>query len=72
MSLFARLKHQVRTDDNINRAQVYSKRAIRALPTATLDYVIEKFPIIQWLPKYSPRWIVNDLVAGLTVGVLLV
>ena len=30
------------------------------------------FPILQWLPTYKKRWFTKDLVAGLTVGILLV
>lgn len=42
------------------------------MPKATAEYVLEKVPIVQWLPRYYPRWLLNDLVAGTTVGVLLV
>lgn len=30
------------------------------------------FPFLQWLPTYKKRWFTKDLVAGLTVGILLV
>jgi len=29
-------------------------------------------PIVGWLPKYNLRWIVNDVIAGLTLGFLLI
>jgi sodium-independent sulfate anion transporter 11 len=44
----------------------------RALPRATGNYLIEKVPIVHWLPKYNPRWLLNDLLAGITVGALLI
>jgi solute carrier family 26 (sodium-independent sulfate anion transporter), member 11 len=44
----------------------------RAFLSATGRYLLEKVPVVQWISKYSPRWIVNDLIAGLTVGVILV
>jgi sodium-independent sulfate anion transporter 11 len=28
--------------------------------------------IVQWLPRYSPSWILRDILAGLTIGILLV
>ena len=30
------------------------------------------FPIFDWLPKYKKEYLSNDIVAGLTVGILLV
>lgn len=30
------------------------------------------FPIINWLPHYNVTWALGDLVAGLTVGMVLV
>jgi sodium-independent sulfate anion transporter 11 len=72
MDLLARVKLQVRTDENLLFVRAGTVRAARALPRATLEYAVEKVPIVQWLPRYSPRWILNDLVAGLTVGILLV
>src|SRR5680860_1686738 len=29
-------------------------------------------PFLQWLPTYKKRWFAKDMVAGLTVGILLV
>ena len=29
-------------------------------------------PFLQWLPKYRKNWLLKDLVAGLTVGIILV
>jgi len=30
------------------------------------------FPIIDWLPNYKKEWLKGDLVAGLTVGIMLI
>ncbi|TFL06909.1 high affinity sulfate permease [Pterulicium gracile] len=35
-------------------------------------YLISLFPIIQWLPRYNFGWLSGDLIAGLTVGLVLV
>jgi sodium-independent sulfate anion transporter 11 len=72
MVFLSTIKRKIQNDPNLQRVQSYSRRAAKALPRASLEYAVEKVPIVQWLPRYSPRWIWNDLVAGLTVGVLLV
>jgi sodium-independent sulfate anion transporter 11 len=33
---------------------------------------VDKVPIVRWLPKYSPKWLLNDVIAGITIGVLLI
>ncbi len=30
------------------------------------------FPFLHWLPHYNKRWVAKDIVAGLTVGILLI
>ncbi|EME85152.1 uncharacterized protein MYCFIDRAFT_41695 [Pseudocercospora fijiensis CIRAD86] len=67
-----RVKEDLRTDYNWNRAARLSVKGARALPSASLQYVTEKFPIIGWLPRYNWRWLINDLIAGLTVGLMLI
>lgn len=32
----------------------------------------DKFPFIKWLRKYRPRTLVSDVIAGLTVGLMVV
>ena len=36
------------------------------------QYLISFFPIIKWLPHYNLNWAFNDIVAGITVGCVLV
>ncbi|ODN79929.1 hypothetical protein L202_03814 [Cryptococcus amylolentus CBS 6039] len=36
------------------------------------DYVLSLFPFIQWVPRYNFTWLYGDLVAGITVGLVLV
>ncbi len=33
---------------------------------------IKKFPVLDWLLRYRLRWLVSDIVAGLTVGLMVV
>jgi sodium-independent sulfate anion transporter 11 len=66
------IKEAVRTDENLIRARRGIIRGGKALPGATGRYLVQKVPVVQWIPNYMPKWIVNDAVAGLTVGVLLI
>ncbi|CAG8954742.1 hypothetical protein HYFRA_00004667 [Hymenoscyphus fraxineus] len=63
---------QIQKDENLARAGYGLSRGARALPGASGKYIIGKFPIIHWLPKYSPKWLFPDVVAGITVGLLLI
>ena len=68
----SKFKNSIRGDPNIAYAKSHLKYGVHALPRATLEYVVDKVPIAQWLPRYYWKWLLNDVVAGLTVGVLLV
>jgi sodium-independent sulfate anion transporter 11 len=59
-------------DQNIRRTTAGLDYAARELPSAAGRYILDLVPVVQWLPKYSPRWLVSDLIAGLTVGLILV
>ncbi|EQL02367.1 sulfate permease [Ophiocordyceps sinensis CO18] len=61
-----------RTDPNINRVKGWTGTVCRRLPSATAEYLAEKLPVVQWLPHYDYRWIVQDVIAGITVGVVLI
>lgn len=37
-----------------------------------LDYLKSLFPFLQWLPRYNLTWLIGDLIAGITVGIVLV
>lgn len=55
-----------------NRVGRLAVTGARALPSSAVEYVADKFPIIGWLPQYDPRWLVNDVIAGLTLGLMLI
>ncbi|KAI5957398.1 SUL2 [Candida margitis] len=40
--------------------------------TLIKNYLLSLFPILQWILHYNGRWLYGDLVAGITVGVVLV
>ena len=35
-------------------------------------YIGDRVPIVRWLPKYSMKTLVSDVIAGLTVGMMVV
>ncbi|KAG0327488.1 hypothetical protein BGZ99_007572 [Dissophora globulifera] len=45
---------------------------LKAFPSNFPQYIQERLPIIRWLPKYSWSWAVKDIVAGITVGLIVV
>lgn len=36
------------------------------------DYVVGLFPIVTWITRYNPGWLSGDVIAGLTVGIVVV
>ncbi|KAI4703961.1 hypothetical protein J4E81_001025 [Alternaria sp. BMP 2799] len=65
-------REAIATDTTLQRTIRYGTKAVRAAPSVAGQYLLQKAPIIQWLPKYNPRWLLNDTLAGITVGVLLI
>lgn len=72
MKFFDRIKSEIQNDENLTRARLGIRKGIRALPSAAAHYVIDKVPIVQWAPRYNPRWLLDDAIAGITLGVLLI
>lgn len=67
-----RAKEAIINDITLQRSVRYGEKGIRAAPSVAGQYLLEKAPITGWLPKYNPRWLLNDTLAGITVGVLLI
>ncbi|KAG0208922.1 hypothetical protein BGX28_000241 [Mortierella sp. GBA30] len=44
----------------------------KAFPKNTPRYFYERLPIIKWLPKYNRGWALKDVIAGVTVGLIVV
>ncbi|KAK0270716.1 hypothetical protein LTR35_013998 [Friedmanniomyces endolithicus] len=72
MKVVDHVTDDLRTDVTWNRVGTITARGARALPLGTKHYLLDKVPIVGWLPKYNFRWIVNDVIAGLTLGLLLI
>ena len=45
---------------------------VASLTWQVTSYVRSLFPFIDWLPRYNLTWLSGDLVAGITVGMVLV
>lgn len=61
-----------RTDPNINRVRSWVQPVAQRLPSATTEYIVEKLPVAQWLPHYNYKWLLQDIIAGITIGVMLI
>ncbi|KAM0546465.1 hypothetical protein ACHAPJ_010823 [Fusarium lateritium] len=72
MKLLDTAKADLRNDVTWNRAARLGVKGAKALPSGTVQYLSDKVPIVGWLPRYNYRWIVNDLIAGLTLGLMLI
>ncbi|KAI9483429.1 MAG: sulfate transporter family-domain-containing protein [Benjaminiella poitrasii] len=47
-------------------------RCLQNLPRQTRGYITSLFPIIQWIHRYNLSWLIQDIIAGITVGMLIV
>lgn len=62
----------VTTDTTTTRITTFLRTSTPKLPSATGRYLLDKAPIIEWLPRYHPSWLIQDFLAGLTIGVMLI
>lgn len=65
-------RDMVKTDTTTNRVTNFVLKGAPKLPSATVHYLLDKVPIVQWLPRYHPSWLLTDAIAGLTIGVMLI
>ncbi|KAG0093387.1 hypothetical protein BGZ93_000064 [Podila epicladia] len=47
-------------------------RWVKAFPKNIPRYVTERLPIIKWMPKYNGTWALRDIIAGVSVGLIVV
>ncbi|OCT50250.1 putative sulfate permease [Cladophialophora carrionii] len=66
------VKTSLQTDVNWKQARRLAGVGFRRAPSAAATYLVEKVPIVGWLPRYNYRWLINDFIAGLTIGIMLV
>lgn len=63
---------EFQTDPNINRVKSWVDPVSKRLPSATAEYLIEKLPVLSWLPHYHPKWMIQDFIGGITIGVMFI
>ncbi|KAI9279449.1 sulfate transporter family-domain-containing protein [Umbelopsis sp. AD052] len=47
-------------------------RFTRKMPSYTKDYFVSLFPIFTWIHRYNLTWLLSDVIAGVTVGIVVV
>lgn len=47
-------------------------RTCRRLPHYAKEYLSSFFPIIYWIHRYNLTWLISDVIAGVTVGIVVV
>lgn len=67
-----KLVEKLRHDPNLTRAGSGIRRGVKGFPAGTGRYLAAKVPIAGWLPNYAPRWLINDVIAGISVGLIAV
>lgn len=63
-------KRKVSVKETIDAVYPWMESKVRR--TLSAKNVIKRFPILNWLPKYSTTDALGDLVAGITVGLTVV
>ncbi|KAI8089337.1 sulfate transporter family-domain-containing protein [Halteromyces radiatus] len=48
------------------------KHKQKKLPWLLRSYVTSFFPIFRWIHRYNISWLIQDMIAGITVGIVLV
>ncbi|KAI1497982.1 sulfate transporter family-domain-containing protein [Biscogniauxia marginata] len=61
----------VRQDANLSRVGLGFQAVIRWLRRYTGHYLLRKVPIVSWIPAYFPIWAIEDLMAGVSVAIVM-
>ncbi|KAI1488615.1 sulfate transporter family-domain-containing protein [Biscogniauxia mediterranea] len=61
----------VQQDVNLSRAGLGVQAGIRCIRENTGHYLLCRVPIVSWIQVYWPRWIVGDVVAGISVAIVM-
>jgi sodium-independent sulfate anion transporter 11 len=49
-----------------------ASKLVKTMPKHLKNYISNKLPIIYWIYRYNLTWLVSDIIAGLTVGIVAV
>lgn len=61
----------LKQDENLTRLGAGIVMGARGFRAGTGRYLGNKVPVIQWIPAYVPQWMIGDMIAGSSVGMLL-
>ncbi|KAI0592907.1 sulfate transporter family-domain-containing protein [Biscogniauxia sp. FL1348] len=61
----------VQQDANLSRAGLGVQAGIRCVRESTGHYLLRRVPIVSWIQVYWPQWIIGDIVAGISVAVVM-
>ncbi|KAK2626327.1 hypothetical protein QTJ16_004589 [Diplocarpon rosae] len=64
-------KSKMGSDPNIPRLGRGIVMGIRGVRAGAGKYFSDKLPVVQWISTYSPKWLVDDALAGVSVGLLM-
>ncbi|PBP26049.1 sulfate permease [Diplocarpon rosae] len=64
-------KSKMGSDPNFPRLGRGIVMGIRGVRAGAGKYFSDKLPVVQWISTYSPKWLVDDALAGVSVGLLM-
>ncbi|CAG8445826.1 13836_t:CDS:2 [Dentiscutata heterogama] len=47
-------------------------KTVSQIPQFSIEYVKSLFPIFSWIGRYNTTWFISDLIAGITVGLVVI
>lgn len=71
MGIGTKIADTFRKDANFTRLGYGVMLGAQGVRAGTGRYLSNKVPIVQWITGYSPKWILGDVIAGQSVGMLL-
>lgn len=72
MNIITKIREEIETDENLRRTRSQIFKGARACPSASTEYFLDKLPVLRWLSNYHYKWLLRDVVVGVTVGMLLI
>lgn len=67
-----RLPEPKRPDVPLSHNQYELQECLPCVHKPLHYFIIDRFPFLGWLLEYNLRWLVADVIAGLTVGLMVV
>ncbi|CAK7212925.1 hypothetical protein SCUCBS95973_001625 [Sporothrix curviconia] len=61
----------IKTDANFSRVGHGAKAGVSIVRAGAGHYFMSKVPIVSWLPMYVPMWLIGDIMAGASVGLIM-